>query len=61
MKIINLTEEQRSKLMKILIKYEDCFSMKGENLKQTDVAVHEIDTGDTAPFRERLRPLIVLK
>ena len=42
--------------MKILIKYEDCFSMKGENLKQTDVAVHEIDTGDTAPFRERLRP-----
>ena len=53
---IHLTEDQRTRLMKILIKYEDCFSMKGENLKQTDVAVHEIDTGDTAPFRERLRP-----
>src|SRR6185437_4295418 len=34
----------------------DIFSMRGENLAQTNVAVHEIDTGDTAPFRERLRP-----
>src|SRR5271163_3547272 len=28
--------------------------MKGENLQQTDVTVHEIDTGDTPPFRKRL-------
>jgi len=52
----HLNAPQKQTLYKVLTKYEDIFSMRGENLAQTNVAVHEIDTGDTAPFRERLRP-----
>ena len=33
----------------------DCISINGENMKQTSKAVHEIDTGDSLPFREKLR------
>jgi predicted nucleotidyltransferase len=51
-----LNKVQKQKLIRLLYKYEECFSMKGENLKQTDATVHEIDTGNTPPFRERLRP-----
>ena len=51
----HLTSPQIKQLTSVLLKYHDVFSMKGENLKQTDIAVHEIDTGDTPPFRERLR------
>ena len=52
----NLTRLQKKLVIKMLYKYEDRFSMKGENLQQTDVAMHEIDTGSEPPFRERLRP-----
>ena len=51
----NLNKAQKEKLVNLLCSYHDVFSMKGENLKQTDIAVHDIDTGDTPPFRERLR------
>jgi len=33
----------------------DPISINGENMKQTNKIVHEIDTGDTLPFREKLR------
>jgi YD repeat-containing protein len=52
----NINRLQKKRLINMLLKYEQCFSMKGENLKQTDVAEHVIETGDNLPFRERLRP-----
>jgi hypothetical protein len=52
----NLTTAQKSIVYKMLKKFEGRFSMKGENLTQTDVTMHEIDTGNEPPFRERLRP-----
>jgi hypothetical protein len=52
----NINNEEKKLLLNLLWKYEECFSMHGEKLKQTNVAMHEIDTGSTQPFRERLRP-----
>ena len=52
----NLNDIQKKLVIKMLFKYEARFSMKGENLQQTDIAMHEIDTGKEQPFRERLRP-----
>src|SRR6185437_8182585 len=52
----NLKESQKKVVIKMLKNHLDRFSMKGENLQQTDVTMHEIDTGNEQPFRERLRP-----
>ena len=53
--ITHLSKQRKDKLTELLIKYMDRFSLKGENLRQTDACMHEIDTGDAKPFRERLR------
>ena len=39
----------------MLFDHMDPISINGENMKQTSATVHEIDTGDTLPFCEKLR------
>ena len=51
----HLTQTEKKKLIELLFEYEDRFSMNGENMQRTDAVQHEINTGDTRPFRERLR------
>ena len=51
----HLTHEEKKQLIDLLMKYDDRFSMKGENMQRTDAVQHEIDTGGKRPFRERLR------
>ena len=51
----HLTDKQQKLFINMLIKHMDPISINGENMKQTTKIVHEIDTGDTAPFREKLR------
>ena len=51
----NLNNNQKDQLVDRLIKWKNIFSIEGENLGQTDAAVHEIETGNNKPFRERLR------
>ena len=50
------TDEQRKLSYKLLKRFLKRFSQKGENLTQTNVIEHEIDTGNEKPFREKLRP-----
>jgi hypothetical protein len=51
----HLKPDQKQSMIKVLMKYADRFSMKGENMERTDSVQHEIDTTDKHPFRERLR------
>ena len=51
----NLTSAEKDKLTATLIKFADRFSVKGENMERTSSVEHEIDTGGTKPFREKLR------
>ena len=51
----NTTLKEKQKLIDLLYKYEDRFSLNGENMEHTDSVQHEIDTGDNRAFRERLR------
>jgi hypothetical protein len=51
-----LSDEQRKQLTSLLCKYEECFSLRGENLGCVNITQHEIQTTPGAPaFRERLR------
>ena len=54
--ITHINKIQRAQLLKLLLSYHDRFSLKGENLAQTNAAQHEIDTTNATPFKERLRP-----
>jgi transposase InsO family protein len=51
----HLTTTQQDALMQLMMKFNDRFSLKGENMERTDSVQHEIDTRDRHPFRERLR------
>lgn len=51
----HLTDEQRKKLLSVLYKNIDRFSLRGENMERTDTVLHEIDTAEARPFKERLR------
>ena len=50
-----LTEEQKQQLIAVVLEFADRLSIRGENMSQTDVVQHEINTGNARPFRERLR------
>lgn len=52
----HLSEQQRKQVHNMLVGVMDCISIKGENMKITNAALHEINTGDSEPFREKLRP-----
>ena len=51
----HLTKHQQNMLLKVLFKHMQCISLNGENMKQTKATMHEIETGDTIPFKEKLR------
>jgi transposase InsO family protein len=51
----HLNKTQKQQLVTLLHKHADRFSMNGENMERTDSVMHEIDTKDCRPFRERLR------
>ncbi len=51
----HLSDNEKNKFITLLIEYEDRFSIKGENMERTETVQHEIDTGTSHPFRERLR------
>ena len=55
LEIDHLSPTEKQQLVKVLVKHADRFSIKGENMGKTNSSQHEIDTGDAAPFRERLR------
>jgi len=44
-----VSEEQRVELIKILREYVDVFSTGENDLEETSLAAHQIDTGDTRP------------
>jgi hypothetical protein len=53
--LTHLTGQQHKQLYEMISKHHDRFSLDGENMERTDTVQHEINTGQTMPFRERLR------
>lgn len=51
----HLNKKQQDMFIKMLYENMDCISINGENMRQTKATMHEIDTGDTLPFKEKLR------
>ena len=51
----HLNDQQQDAMIAMLCKHSDRFSLEGENMERTNTVNHEINTGDTRPFRERLR------
>lgn len=51
----DLTERQKQQFIERVGKEIEPISINGENMQTTPTVMHEIDTGDTPPFRERLR------
>ena len=50
-----INSKQKQQLIELLLRHQDRFSLKGENMGQTKSVEHEIDTANNRPFRERLR------
>uniref|UniRef100_A0AAQ4RI62 Gypsy retrotransposon integrase-like protein 1 n=1 Tax=Gasterosteus aculeatus aculeatus TaxID=481459 RepID=A0AAQ4RI62_GASAC len=53
----DLDSEQQERLWQLLIEFRDCFSCDEEELGQTSLVQHTIDTGDATPIRQRPRRL----
>ena len=51
----SLTEDCRSQLRELLLKYSEAFSTGETDLGRTSLARHAIDTGDARPVRQPLR------
>jgi len=51
----DVSEDQRSELIKTLHEYADVFSIGKLDLGETSLAAHQIDTGDARPMRQTLR------
>ena len=50
-----MVEEDREKVMALLIKYQDVFSSGEYDIGRTTLVKHSIDTGDARPIRQPLR------
>ena len=48
----DLDAEQQERLWQLLIEFRDCFSCDEEELGQTSLVEHTIDTGDAVPIRQ---------
>jgi len=48
--------DQRKRLISILYKYREAFSLQGE-LGYTNIVLHRIDTGDATPIKQQPRRL----
>ena len=53
----DLDGKQQEQLWQLLIEFRDCFSCDEEELGQTSLVQHTIDTGDAVPIRQRPRRL----
>ncbi|EYC40353.1 hypothetical protein Y032_0618g710 [Ancylostoma ceylanicum] len=46
-----------TELEELVMKFSDVFAVKDSELTQTDLVVHEIDTGDVPPIKQKTRPV----
>lgn len=53
----DLDARQQEQLWQLLMEFRDCFSCEEEELGQTSLVQHSIDTGTASPIRERPRRL----
>ena len=52
---IDLTGQQRAKLIALIEEYQDIFSMEDLDIGHTTVVEHRIETGDAVPIKQRPR------
>ena len=55
--MIHLDDEQRMRLMTLLLKFQDVFSKSSDDIGQTDIVKHRINTGTAVPIRQPPRRL----
>ena len=55
--MIHLDDEQRRRHMAILLKFQDVFSKSNDDIGQTDIVKHRINTGTAVPIRQPPRRL----
>lgn len=53
----DLSEQQQEQLRALLVRWEKVFAQHEEDFGRTNVVQHRIPTGDSAPVRERYRPI----
>ncbi|KAJ8346565.1 hypothetical protein SKAU_G00279660 [Synaphobranchus kaupii] len=53
----DLEVQQQEQLWQLPLEFQDCFSCEEEELGQTSLVQHSIDTGNAAPIRQRPRRL----
>ena len=51
--------QQRHRLASILVDYADCFARHRDDMGRTRMILHEIETGDAKPVRQRCRQLAI--
>uniref|UniRef100_W6NC16 Putative tick transposon n=1 Tax=Haemonchus contortus TaxID=6289 RepID=W6NC16_HAECO len=52
-------EEEDSALWRIVTEYDKAFAVEDSKLTQTDLVIHEVDTGGTPPIRQQGRPVLI--
>uniref|UniRef100_A0A183CJ15 RNA-directed DNA polymerase n=1 Tax=Globodera pallida TaxID=36090 RepID=A0A183CJ15_GLOPA len=52
-----ISEPEKSELMNLLSEFEEIFAITEEELRQTDLVSHTIETGDAIPIRSKVRPV----
>ena len=52
----NMTEEQRKEVQDLLVKHRGIISTGDHDIGRTDLVEYRIDTGDSQPIRQPLRP-----
>lgn len=53
----SLEDADKMRLDGLIKDFEGIFALRDEDLTQTDLVEHEIDTGEAAPIRQRMRPV----
>ncbi len=56
---LDVSTDTRHRLVQMIDECLDAFAANDEDVGQTGLARHRINTGDSAPFRQRLRPVAV--
>ncbi|RXN31957.1 Retrovirus-related Pol poly from transposon [Labeo rohita] len=51
----DLDMQQQEQLWELLVEFQDCFACNEEDLGQTSLVQHNIDTGDATPIRQQPR------
>uniref|UniRef100_A0A914H3L2 RNA-directed DNA polymerase n=1 Tax=Globodera rostochiensis TaxID=31243 RepID=A0A914H3L2_GLORO len=52
-----ISEPEKLELMNLLNEFEEIFAISEEELTQTDLVSHTIETGDAIPIRSKMRPV----